>query len=143
MPVQQITAHEAFKKLSDEKNATLIDVRTDAEFNFVGTADLRKIGADLILLPWKTFPTMTLNPHFTTNLEKTLLEKFGEKRHEAQLIFICLSGGRSQEAATHMTQLGYENCFNLTGGFEGEADTAGHRGNISGWKASNLPWRQA
>ena len=143
MLVHQITATEAFKKLSNEKSAALIDVRTDAEFNFVGTADLREIEANLILLPWKIFPTMALNPNFTASLEKVLLEKFGEKRHEAQLIFMCLSGGRSQQAATHMTQLGYENCFNLIGGFEGEADAAGHRGNISGWKASNLPWRQA
>ena len=142
MPVQQITANDAFFKLPHEKNAALIDVRTDAEFTFVGTADLSEIGANLILLPWKNFPAMNLNPDFTANLEKNLIEKFGETRHETQLIFMCLSGGRSQQAAIHMTQLGYENCFNLIGGFEGEADFAGHRGNISGWKASNLPWRQ-
>ena len=143
MLVQQISASDAFSKLQNEKNVALIDVRTDAEFTFVGTADLRSTAGHLILLPWKVFPGMDLNPNFTTALEKALLEKFGEARFEAQLIFICLSGGRSQQAAMHITQLGYENCFNLIGGFEGEADSAGHRGNISGWKASNLPWRQA
>lgn len=143
MSVEQITASDAFALLSSDKNTALIDVRTDAEFTFVGTVDLREIDGNLILLPWKNFPAMDLNPNFTANLEKTLLEKFGEKRHEAKLIFMCLSGGRSQQAAMHIAQLGYEKCFNLVGGFEGAADHAGHRGKISGWKSSNLPWRQA
>lgn len=143
MSVEQVTAEEAFLKLSSQKNTVLIDVRTDAEFSFVGIADLHQIEADLILLPWNTFPTMAPNPDFGTKLEKTLLEKFGENRHEAQLIFICRSGARSQQAATYMIQLGYDNCFNLTSGFEGDLDSSSHRGNLSGWKASNLPWRQA
>ena len=142
MSIQQISPLDAFCKLSTEKNAALIDVRTDAETNFVGTTDLRKTGASLILLPWKVFPSMELNPNFTANLEAILLDKFAENRYETQLIFMCLSGVRSQQAATHISQLGYKNCFNLIGGFEGDADINGHRGNVSGWKASNLPWRQ-
>lgn len=142
MPIQQISASEAFLKLKNEKNTVLIDVRTDAEFTFVGVPDLAQTTASLVLLPWKNFPTMNPNPDFTTKLEASLQEKFGDNRHEAQLIFICLSGGRSQQAALHTQQLGYQNCFNIISGFEGDTDNLGHRGNINGWKFSKLPWRQ-
>ena len=142
MSIQQIAASDAFLKLKNEKNTVLIDVRTDAEFTFVGVPDLRETNSSLILLPWKNFPTMNQNPDFTTKLETNLQEKFGDNSHEAQLIFICLSGGRSQQAALHMTQLGYKNCFNIVSGFEGDTDNLGHRGNINGWKSSHLPWRQ-
>lgn len=139
MLIQQIDAKAAFIKLRDEKNAVLIDVRTDAEFAFTGTAEV----ANLILLPWKTFPTMGFNPRFTENLEKALQEKFGDNKKDAELIFMCRSGARSSEAAIHMAQMGYTHCFNLIAGFEGDIDSAGHRGNINGWKASNLAWRQS
>ena len=142
MPIQQISANDAFLKLKNSNNTALIDVRTDAEFTFVGVPDLSETSSGLILLPWKNFPTMNLNPDFTAKLEKNLQEKFGDNRHEAQLFFICLSGGRSQQAALHMMQLGYKNCFNIIGGFEGDTDNLGHKGNINGWKSSNLPWRQ-
>ena len=38
---------------------------------------------------------------------------------------------------------GYKNCFNITNGFEGDANENNQRGKINGWKALNLPWLQA
>jgi len=141
MLIREINPKDAFEKLKKE-NALLIDVRTDAEFSFVGQVDLSSLKKEIILLPWKIFPAMNLNPRFQISLEKILQEKFGEKKYDAELIFLCRSGGRSFEAASYMNSFGYKNCFNLTGGFEGNLDHYGHRGNIDGWKANNLPWRQ-
>lgn len=142
MLIQEIEPKEAFEKLQNEENTVLIDVRTDAEFTFVGQIDLSSINKDVILLPWKIFPAMNVNARFQMILERNLQEKFGENAKNAQLIFICRSGGRSYEAASFIESLGYKNCFNLTGGFEGDLDSKGHRSNINGWKANNLPWRQ-
>jgi len=142
MLINQIDPKTAFLKLRDEKNAILIDVRCDAELIFVGQADLASINGNFTTLAWKIFPAMNLNPRFTVNLEKVLQEKFGEDAKEANLIFMCRSGARSSEAAIHMAEAGYKHCFNLTGGFEGNLDENAHRGNIDGWKANNLPWRQ-
>ena len=44
-------------------------------------------------------------------------------------------------AASLMTSIGYERCYNVLGGFEGPIDENKHRGK-SGWKAANLPWLQ-
>ncbi len=138
MPVTQIEAQNAFEKLK-EPNAILIDVRSEAEFAFVGIPDLK----NLILLPWRTFPGMALNQNFVTILEEKLQQNFGENRFESELFFICRSGARSQEAAVVMTEFGYKKCFNIVSGFEGDLDNLGHRGNINGWKAQNLNWRQS
>jgi hypothetical protein len=35
------------------------------------------------------------------------------------------------------------NCINVTEGFEGDLDAEGHRGNLNGWRARGLAWRQS
>jgi hypothetical protein len=41
-----------------------------------------------------------------------------------------------------MTQAGATHCYNISDGFEGPMDKAGHRGAVAGWKQSGLPWLQ-
>lgn len=142
MQIFEIEAKEAFDKLQQE-NSVLIDVRTDAEFIFVGQVDSSALNKEAILLPWKIFPNMNLNPRFQIMIERALKERFGENNlTNLDLIFMCRSGARSFDAARFMAELGYQNCYNLVHGFEGDSDENGHRGNINGWKANNLPWRQ-
>ena len=61
---------------------------------------------------------------------------------KSQVLVICRSGARSRAAAIALTRAGFTQAFNIAGGFEGDADAQGHRGNLNGWKASDLPWRQ-
>jgi rhodanese-related sulfurtransferase len=58
------------------------------------------------------------------------------------VLFLCRSGARSRAAAVALTGLGFAKAFNVAGGFEGDPDGERHRGNINGWKAAGLPWRQ-
>ena len=142
MEVKEITPSESFEKLQND-NCVLVDVRTDAEFVFVGQVDLTNIGGKSIIIPWKLFPAMSLNPRFQVNLEKELQKLFSDKDlKDLDLIFMCRSGARSFEAAAYLSQFGYKNCYNLTNGFEGDINDKGHRSTINGWKAENLPWKQ-
>lgn len=142
MEIKEITPSEAYEVLKN-KNSALIDVRTDAEQIFVGQADLSNCLGKSFLIPWKVFPAMALNPRFQLNLEKELKNAFSNTDiYDLDVIFICRSGARSFEAAMHMSQLGFKNCYNLTSGFEGDTNTNGHRSTINGWKAESLPWRQ-
>lgn len=127
---------EAWKMLSQSEQATLVDVRTEAEWGFVGVPDLSAVGKQPLFLQWQVFPTMTPNPNFTATLAEALPDK------DAPLLFLCRSGGRSRAAAVAMTAAGYRHCYNVADGFEGSADAAGHRGQMAGWKASGLPWVQ-
>ena len=126
----------AWKILSEQKDAVLIDCRTTAEWNYVGLPDLEKLAKKPALIEWQVFPSMQPNPEFVPALSGALSDK------EAPLLFICRSGARSAAAAKAMTAAGYSTCLNVADGFEGPLDATAKRGATGGWKASGLPWRQ-
>lgn len=127
----------AWKILSERKDATLIDVRTRAEWNFVGLPDLTGIGKTPSLVEWQVFPSMQPNPEFVAILAGAVADK------SAPLLFLCRSGARSAAAAKAMTAAGYSTCLNVADGFEGPLDAQAKRGAAGGWKAEGLPWRQS
>lgn len=130
-----ISPKEAWDLLQSNGNAQLIDVRSEAEWTFVGVPDLSQLGRSTVLLAWQSFPAMQRVEGFEAALE----DAFDKT---APLAFICRSGARSAAAAAAMTALGYTQCFNVANGFEGDVNHAGHRGSINGWKADGLPWQQ-
>ena len=127
---------EAWKILESEPDAVLIDVRTDAEWAYVGLPNLRPVNRALHCIPWQLFPTMALNPHFVEQVAGNGV------RPEQTVLLICRSGVRSRHAAIALTRAGFSRCLNVADGFEGPSDAAGHRGGTAGWKATGLPWSQ-
>lgn len=143
MTVSQINPKDAFETLKNDSNSVLIDVRTKEEFIFIGTVKCEDFENRMILLPWQNLPNMSENQDFDFSFNEELKKLFHESTiKELKLFFICRSGSRSNQAANHASNLGFKNCYNIIGGFEGELDSKNHRGNINGWKASNLPWQQ-
>ncbi len=131
-----ISVDDAWRMLGEDSSAHLIDVRTQAEWNFVGLPDLSSLSKDLLKVEWQDFPSGAPNPKFTDQVAAT-----GVKPADT-LLFLCRSGGRSRHAAIAMTAQGYSKCFNVAGGFEGDLDGDRHRGRVGGWKAAGLPWAQ-
>lgn len=127
----------AWKILTESKDAVLIDVRTRAEWNFVGLPELAPIGKRPTLLEWQAFPSMQPNEEFVSALGNAIADK------STPLLFLCRSGVRSAAAAKAMTAAGYSTCLNVAEGFEGPLDAQSKRGSAAGWKASGLPWRQS
>jgi rhodanese-related sulfurtransferase len=132
-----ISVDDAWRILNEDSSARLIDVRTQAEWNFVGVPDVSATGKDLLKVEWQGFPGGQPNPKFTDQVVAT-----GVKPADT-LLFLCRSGGRSKSAAIAMTGQGYAKCFNVAGGFEGDLDGERHRGRTGGWKAAGLPWIQS
>ena len=132
---------EAWAMLKRRPAAQLVDVRTTAEWNFVGLPDLSSLGRTVHLVEWQDFPSMALNPDFVASTAQRL--EAGGAGKETPVLLLCRSGARSRSAAIALTKAGYAQAFNIAGGFEGDADAAGHRGVTNGWKATGLPWRQA
>ena len=128
---------EAWEALSSQPDAVLVDVRSSAEWTFVGLPDLRPAGKEPVLIPWQHFPGMTPNAEFVEALQNQIPDR------DAPVYFLCRSGGRSRSAAMAGTAAGYATCYNIAGGFEGNLDEAGHRGVREGWKALGLPWVQS
>jgi rhodanese-related sulfurtransferase len=134
--VDNVAPTQTWEALQSDENAHLVDVRTDAEWNFVGVPDLSATGKKTLLIPWQVYPTMQRNGGFTDDLRKAGLTP------DHSLYFICRSGARSMAAAAAAQAAGFPNVHNVADGFEGPPDRQGHRGGVAGWKADNLPWRQ-
>ena len=136
-----VPSSEVWKRLSEEANALLIDVRSQAEWTFVGVPDLSPIGKEALLLEWQRYPGMLRNTDFVSELRRAIGARGADQ--DTALYFLCRSGGRSAAAAAAMAAAGYRNCFNVADGFEGRLDGTRHRGAVEGWKASGLPWVQS
>nr|WP_315488569.1 rhodanese-like domain-containing protein [uncultured Rhodoferax sp.] len=109
-------------------DAVLVDVRTDAEREWVGFVP----GA--VALAWKQWPGMAMNQGFDEGLSAAV--EPGKK-----VVLLCRSGVRSVAAAKRATELGFE-AYNILEGFEGDPDANAQRGHKGGWRLRGLPWRQ-
>lgn len=108
--------------------AVLVDVRTDAEREWVGFVP----GA--VPLAWKQWPGMAMNTSFDAGLQAAVPA-------DKKVVFMCRSGVRSIAAAKRATELGLE-AYNILEGFEGDPDQHAQRGHKGGWRFHGLPWRQ-
>jgi rhodanese-related sulfurtransferase len=140
--VAEVLPHEAWEELQTTPNTVLVDVRTKAEWSYVGTPDLESLGKQVIRTEWLAFPEMSVNPEFTGELFSQFGDRFPDK-----IFFICRSGVRSLDAAEYVsdvvTEIGRSTaCVNVAEGFEGDLDSDKRRGNLNGWKKRGLPWKQ-
>jgi len=132
-----ITPQQAWELLRDNPEAVLVDVRTEAEWRFVGVPDTSSIDRPTVLIEWVD-SSGARNAEFVAQLTTAL-----EGRDPgAPVVFLCRSGQRSVGAAVAATGIGIEPSYNVLEGFEGAIDEFGHRGG-SGWRALGLPWRQS
>ena len=134
--VENISPPQVWNALREDPQAQLVDVRTDAEWTYVGLPDLAAAGKQPVLIPWQIFPKMELNAGFIDQLKQA---GFAPEHH---IYFLCRSGVRSLAAAQAAQAAGFTHAYNVADGFEGNPDGEGHRGRVAGWKAEGLPWRQ-
>ena len=134
--VENISPTEVWQQIQANPQAQLVDVRTDAEWTYVGLADLSAAGKQPVLVSWQVFPRMEVNAAFIDQLKQA---GFTPEHH---IYFLCRSGVRSLAAAQAAQEAGFPHAYNVADGFEGNANAEGHRGRLGGWKASGLPWRQ-
>lgn len=131
-----LDAEQAWALLEADPTAVLVDVRSEAEWVFVGLPDLTSLGREPVTVSWNLWPAGARNDRFLEDLRDAGVTG------EGPVVFLCRSGARSAAAATAATEAGLEPSYNIVEGFEGDVDDVGHRG-ASGWKARGLPWRQS
>jgi len=131
-----ITPEQAWELLSDNPEAVLVDVRTDAEWRFVGVPDITSLGREVVYVQWSRSDGKR-NESFADDLVAA-----GVTPGDRPVIFLCRSGNRSIPAAEAATTAGIAPSYNVLDGFEGDLDEHGHRGAV-GWRAIGLPWKQS
>ena len=90
--VKEITVSDLSKKINDNDDFILIDVRTDDEYNFSNIKQAKHIPLDQLPL------------------------KFAELNKNKEYVLQCRSGGRSYKAAQIMKKNGFNKVYNLIGG---------------------------
>jgi len=121
---------EAHALTQQVPGAKLVDVRTQAEWEYVGHIP------DSVLVEWNTYPHGERNREFLEQLRVKVAKT------EAPVMFLCRSGARSHHAAATATLAGYPTSYNILEGFEGDKDAHGHRSSVGGWRFAGLPWAQ-
>lgn len=129
-----VTPAQAWQLLCENPTAILVDVRTNAERDWVGRVTIP--APQHLAVEWSHYPGAAPNSHFVLELE-AMADK------SVVILFLCRSGVRSRYAATLATQSGYASCFDILEGFEGDRDSTGHRKTIGGWCYAGLPWTGA
>lgn len=136
-----VSAKEAWEAIRQSADALLVDVRSKAEWVYVGVPVLAGVGKQAMLIEWNDFATGTAVPDFVGRLKAALAES--GLSDDAPLYFLCRSGNRSKNAAIAATAAGHKQCFNIEFGFEGLLDSQKHRNTSGSWKAEGLPWEQS
>ena len=130
-----VSPTEAWTALQQDPRAVLVDVRTHAEWSYVGLPDLRSLGRDVVRVEWQRYPDGSINDRFVDELAAAGVER------DQPLYFLCRSGVRSIAAAEAATGAGWTESYNVSEGFEGPHDPQHHRAG-AGWKVAGLPWVQ-
>ena len=129
-----VTPQEAHALLQRDPHVKLIDVRTNAERDWIGRVAIAD--AQHGAVQWNLYPGGAVNPDFLAQLA-------AQAGKDQVLLFLCRSGVRSRHAATLATEHGYRHCYDILQGFEGDKDQQGHRKNVGGWCHAGLPWNGA
>ena len=127
---------EAYEWATTDPNVYILDVRTPAEWKWVGHPGENKLGegAELndkvVNIPYKieNGEGLIVNPSFLDDVDYL----FGSNPN-AVIINMCRSGSRSVAASNALDQHGYMNVYNMLQGFEGGKDERGYR-TVEGWK---------
>ena len=130
-----VTPAEAYAAATGPEAALLVDVRTRAEWTYVGVPVLEGAGHEVVFVEWNSFPDGRVNERFVDEVREGGLEP------GRPVYLLCRSGVRSKAAAEALTAAGLGPAYNVLDGFEGPHDAQGHR-TLAGWKVAGLPWRQ-
>ncbi len=129
-----VTPTQAWELL-EQGDAVLVDVRTQAEWSFVGVPDTTAAATRPLFVEWSS---LTSGPNPAAFVEAVT----AQVDPGTPIVLLCRSGQRSAAAAAALTAAGYGPAYNIVDGFEGPVDAEGHRG-AAGWRADGLPWVQS
>jgi len=126
----------AVERLQSNSQTLFVDVRSKAEYKYVGFPE------NSILIPWIDDPDWEPNPEAFSDAVMQELDG-RENLSDTEIILICRSGFRSNEALKCLENKGFTQVSHVASGFEGDLDENDHRGNLNGWRHDGMPWSQS
>ena len=144
-----LTPEEAYAmKTETPYEVVLIDIRTRAEFKFVGMATVadanipyRFLREDYVWSDKSSTYRTRINRDFIQDVQRLLNKKADP--NAITIILMCQSGSRAPKAAAELHKAGFKHVYTQFEGFEGikakEGPNIGQRV-VNGWKNVGLPW---
>jgi rhodanese-related sulfurtransferase len=143
-----IDAKGTYAMMQKDPKVILVDVRTPAEWQFVGYSPMAQIMVSSIEFDFSKVDAKKpryasgMNPDFLQEFEAAA-DKLGADQ-DTTYVLMCRSGAtRAQPAAKMLAQYGYNNVYIMTDGFEGSTTKEGPQKGYrltNGWKVEGLPW---
>ncbi|MBC7405690.1 MAG: rhodanese-like domain-containing protein [Cytophaga sp.] len=127
-----VSPEDAWAVLQADQNIVLVDVRTNAERDWVGRVHIKETQHHAV--QWSTYPDGMPNPDFIAQLTALVPSK------DTPILFLCRSGVRSRHGAKLAAEHGYTQCYDILHGFEGDKNAHDHRKTVAGWCNADLPW---
>ncbi len=115
--------------MASPSDTFIIDVRTRAEYEFVGHPEMPSGVPNIPLIFYEDWRP---NENFVADVE----ERFTK---DMTLLIICRSGHRAETAAWQLLKADFTSLFFITDSFEGPIDKDGHH-EEGGWKKNGLPY---
>ena len=145
---ETISAFEAYEIVTTDANAFILDVRTIAEWKWVGHPGANKL-ADPEFPDLEGFNLIGKVVNISSRIDKkgqfvvnrsflSDVNEFFQDYPDVILITMCRSGPRAAAAAQTLEDNGY-NVKSMGESFSGSADERGYR-TINGWVNSGLPY---
>tara|TARA_B100000989_G_C19237566_1_gene342581 strand:+ start:77 stop:478 length:402 start_codon:yes stop_codon:yes gene_type:complete len=131
---QEVTPPVAYKRLTENKDAMLIDCRTEREWEVIGVPDLSQIDKSLTKIELLR-QDQSINPIFVEQIAELA-------QRDTPLYLICRSGARSASACQMLLKAGFIDVTNVSEGFEGHSQYQERTEIIEGWQSHNLPWKK-
>ena len=131
---QEVTPLAAYKRLTENKDAMLIDCRTEREWEIIGVPDLSEIHKSLVKIELMR-QDQSVNPAFIEQITELA-------QQDTPLYLICRSGARSAAACQMLLEAGFIDVTNVAEGFEGNSQNKNNPEIIEGWQSHNLPWQK-
>src|SRR5215469_3110239 len=72
VPIEAVSVAEAWARLKDDPRSVLVDVRTIAEWAYVGLPELGALDKRPVLVEWQGFPDERLNAAFVERVTEAL-----------------------------------------------------------------------
>lgn len=142
------TAEETYEMMKKDPKVILVDVRTPAEWQFVGYTDMAQIMIPSVFFKFdgldekKPRYRSVVNSNFVSEFEEKIADLDADQ--DSTYVIMCRSGAtRAQPAAKMLAQYGFKNVYIMTDGFEGGKTKEGeHKGFRlkAGWKVNGYPW---
>ncbi len=123
--IKQLASKEIIEYIKIKPNCALLDVRTQKELDQIGKPNGETIGLKTYLLSFQLGEERVFNKNFVQEFKNLNINK------DQEILIICRSGSRSQQAAELLTKENYT-CLNISDGFEGNNENIG-------WKKCELP----